>query len=384
MPPETPTAPSRKTSFKLAALTGAVLLAHVSLLYGTPVVISRPGTDTDAAPFSTRMIAAPTESPPTPLLTVASDTAPEPEATPLPVVPVAPTATSQSTALHNIVAPGPEPVHPDAPQPFAEFIEAPAAESPPRLTAPVGPVTLLAAADESKTLPSAAASPAPSRTAVATKAIVYTFPPPLHLKYTIKGEFKGVPVSLKGDLQWKQDGTAYDARLEVTHFLLGSRVQTSRGELGSQGLEPTRFGDKSRSERAAHFERSKGKITFSANTPDGALLPGTQDHLSVFFQLAAMLGGSPSSFPEGTTLPFEAVGPTSVESWVFKVGAPEKLTLPAGPVTAIKLARDAVGAYGTRGEVWLAPTMDYFPVRIRLTESNGDVMDLRWSETIAP
>jgi hypothetical protein len=375
--------PVRKSSTQLTALTALVLLAHGGLIYGTPLVLPRPGVEPDAAAFSTRSIAHTTEPTPQPLQPMARDAAPQPIVAPAPDVMAHPTAASSSAALLGDVDPGPETLIPDLPQPYPTFLEASAGESLARPAA-AGPGILLAAADETKTAPPAAPSPAPAKAAAPPKAQVYTFPSPLHLKYTIKGEIKGIPLNLKGDLQWKHDGTTYDARLEISHLLLGSRVQTSRGELGTQGLEPTRFGDKVRSERAAHFERSKGKVSFSANTPDSALLPGTQDHLSVFFQLAAMLGGAPASFPEGTLLPFEAVGPTSVESWVFKVGAVEKLALPAGPVTTIKLTRDAVGAYGTRGEVWLAPSMDHFPVRIRLTESNGDVMDLRWSETVAP
>ena len=206
----------------------------------------------------------------------------------------------------------------------------------------------------------------------------------MHLKYKINGEVKGFPYYVNGDLQWKQDGKTYDARMQVSHFLLGSRVQTSRGELGATGLEPIRFGDKVRSERAAHFERSKGKVSFSANSPDAPLVAGTQDQLSTLLQLGAMLGGSPASFPEGTLVPFESVGPESVESWIFKVGAQEKLTLPGGQVSAIKLVREAVGEYGTRGEVWLAPTMGYLPVRIRLIESNGNFIDQKWSDTVSP
>jgi hypothetical protein len=53
---------------------------------------------------------------------------------------------------------------------------------------------------------------------------------------------------------WTREGRSYDARLELG--LLGfSRVQTSKGVIGPRGLEPLRFGDKTRSEEAAHFQR---------------------------------------------------------------------------------------------------------------------------------
>jgi hypothetical protein len=135
---------------------------------------------------------------------------------------------------------------------------------------------------------------------------------------------------------------------------------------------------------AAHFERNKGKVSFSANTPDVPLLLGAQDHLSIFIQLAAMLGGDPDRFTEGVTVPFQAVGPRSSEWWVFKVGAAEALTLPGGSVKAVKLTRDPSGEYDSRVEVWLAPEMNFLPVRIRLSQPNGDFVEQLWSSTREP
>ncbi|MFZ3129156.1 MAG: DUF3108 domain-containing protein, partial [Rhodoferax sp.] len=206
----------------------------------------------------------------------------------------------------------------------------------------------------------------------------YAIPGSMQLQYDIRGETRGVPFSLNGNLNWQQDGSTYNARMEVSHFLLGARIQTSTGELTAHGLEPTRFGDKFRSEVAAHFERAKNKITFSANTPDAALLPGAQDQLSVLIQLASMLGGAPGDFPEGSHLTFQAVGPRSSETWVFTVGALEKLTLPNMELSAVKLWRNPSSEYGSKAEVWLAPGLAYMPVRIRITEASGDVADQRW------
>lgn len=387
MPLETPTTTARKTSAKLAALTGMVLLAHGGLLYGTPV--SLVSSTPESAAFSTRMISMPSAMPVapavqvpvprTPSLQTPPLVAPRPHAAVRPQfeAPAALQASGESAAEERTVAgPGPDPAVPE--NTYGAISQLLAADD---LKAAAAQVLLSAADEQPSTSP---AAPAPARAASAKSTQVFSFPPSIHLKYKTNGEVKGFAYYVNGDLQWKQDGKTYSARLEVSHFLLGSRVQTSRGELGATGLEPIRFGDKVRSERAAHFERSKGKVSFSANTPDAPLVPGTQDQLSTLLQLGAMLGGSPASFPEGTLVPFESVGPESVESWVFKVGPQEKLTLPGGQVSAIKLVREAVGDYGTRGEVWLAPSMGYLPVRIRLIESNGNFVDQKWSDTVTP
>lgn len=209
----------------------------------------------------------------------------------------------------------------------------------------------------------------------------FVIPPSARLKYAITGEVKGFPYHVNGELQWTQDGKHYDARMEISHFLLGSRVQTSTGELTAQGLEPTRFGDKVKSEVAAHFEREKGKITFSANTPDVPLLAGAQDQLSIFMQVASMLAGEPNGYPNGSTLAFQAVGPRSADSWVFTVGAMEQLNMPGGEISALRLWRDPAGEFDPKTEIWMAPELGYLPVRIRLTQRNGDFVDQQWRST---
>jgi len=340
-----------------------VVLLHWAVLQGLPMVMASFDGEADVdqpsniQPFVTRAIEAP-QPPPLP------QPAPPPATTPPRPQPAnqpgltsnpAPALTDIAQKATNTVAP--EPTVPPAPDPT------PPAEAPPVPPPPTQPAA---------GLPDAA------------MLVNYAIPGSVRLKYDIKGEVKGFPYFANGELLWLHDTKTYDARLEISHFLLGSRVQTSKGQLGGQGLEPMRFGDKVRSEVAAHFERSKGKVSFSANTPDAPLLPGAQDQLSVFLQLSAMLGGEPNRFAAGTDIPFQAVGPRSSEMWVFKVGELEKLTLPGGQVSAVHLSRAPVGEYDLRVEVWLAPTMAYLPVRLRLTQSNGDFVEQQWRDTQKP
>ena len=102
---------------------------------------------------------------------------------------------------------------------------------------------------------------------------------------------------------------------------------------------PTRFGDKGRSELAAHFQRDKGIISFSANSPDAPLLKGAQDRLSVVIQISTLLAGDPTRFPLGTMLSFQTVSQREAEVWHFLVEKEELLQLPFGEINAIKLNR---------------------------------------------
>jgi hypothetical protein len=215
----------------------------------------------------------------------------------------------------------------------------------------------------------------PHAASATTEATAFKPPQPALLKYDVKGTTRHLNYSAWAELLWRQDGQHYDARLEVGAFLLGSRVQTSSGNLGAEGLMPLRFGDKSRSELAAHFQRDKNIISFSANTPDVPLLKGAQDRLSVILQLSALLAADPTRYPAGTMLSFQTVSQREAEVWQFVVEKEENLQLPYGDLPSLKLNRNPRKAFDQRIELWLAPTLDYLPVRLRITNANGDAVD---------
>jgi hypothetical protein len=161
-------------------------------------------------------------------------------------------------------------------------------------------------------------------------------------------------------------------------------VVTSTGALTTTGLAPKRYGDKIRSETAAHFERDRGRVVFSANTPEAVLLPGAQDQLSVFLQLAAMLAAEPQRYPPGSTISMQTVGTRIAEPWTFTIDAAETLTLPGGEQQSLRLTRLPRREYDQKVEIWLAPALAYLPARIRITQSNGDFIDQQWRSTETP
>jgi len=209
-------------------------------------------------------------------------------------------------------------------------------------------------------------------------------PAPVRLKYDVLGEVKGFNYNVSGELLWTVNGDQYDAKLEIRAFLLGSRTQTSRGRLTAQGLEPKRFGDKVRSEVAAHFEYDQRQVIFSANTPRAELLPGAQDHLSVFVQLASWVQANPKGFAEGRVIELQAVGPRDAQPWRFTVQGMERLKLPGGDIDALKLTRPPARPFDLSAKVWLAPSLGYLPARIKLIQDNGDFVDQQWVSSSAP
>ena len=217
-----------------------------------------------------------------------------------------------------------------------------------------------------------------------TEVSAFKAPDSAKLKYQVNGQAKGLNYWASAELNWQQDGKDYEARLEVSAFLLGSRVQVSKGTIGAEGLMPTRFGDKTRSELAAHFQRDKGIVSFSANSPDAPLLKGAQDRLSVVLQLSSLLAADPTRFPLGTMLSFQTVSQREAEVWQFLVEKEELLQLPFGEINAIKLNRKPRREFDQQIELWFAPTLGYLPVRLRITNADGDFVDQLLSKAEKP
>ncbi len=232
--------------------------------------------------------------------------------------------------------------------------------------------------------PATATAPvAPPAAPAPAQAPQFAFPPPVVLNYDVVGLTDGQKNVVSAAITWKHDGMHYQASLVVTKFLLNLRQWTSKGQLTVEGLAPVRFGEKGwrRAEVAAHFVRDEGRVVFSANAAPVALLPGAQDHLSVFMQLASLWAGAPQRWNEGDVLTFQSIGPRQAETWTFIVSAPERISVPGGSMQAFKLTREASGEYSTKAELWLAPQLHYLPARIRLSEPNGNVLDMVWSDS---
>lgn len=213
---------------------------------------------------------------------------------------------------------------------------------------------------------------------------IVRLPDAYRLQYEVTGEAKHFPYRADAELLWQPSASSYQARLEIVVPFLGSRVQTSMGQVTAEGLAPERFGDKVKSEVAAHFERNKGIVSFSANTPDVALLPGAQDRLSVLLQLSGLLAGEPKRYTEGSSIAMQTIGPRDADTWHFLVGKVEDLNLPEGLHKARKLSRQPQHDYDLRVDVWLAADLAYLPVQLRLTQPNGDFVQLQLKSTVKP
>lgn len=388
--PETGQAPPRWRA--LLWITAGVLLVHVWLLAGSwPGWPAAPSTASPlgAAPLpdpARRQAVARDASPPATSVTISSvrwivpapqlqpdTTRPAPAARPRPARPV---------AAADADAPRPQPTPPANATPAhsdpsaATALPAPAETPASQAHSEAVPVDTPPAQAPDDTL--VAAAPRPGASTAAPHPLLPPASPPgaADLLYEVSGHAKGLRYSAQAHLRWRPNGTRYTAELELSALLVGSRVQTSSGHLNAQGLVPERFGDRRRStEKATHFDHAGQRIRYSSNAPDTPLVPGAQDRLSVFLQLAALFQAQPDGYPAGQMLRLQVAGTGDAQTWSFQVGPPETLALPAGSVNARRLTRPPRREFDSTVEIWLAPALQHLPVRIRITEHNGDMAD---------
>ena len=401
----------------LAALVAAVLGLHLVLLAGgLPLSLlaaepTRTPSVADAATTPTQAAPATAASPPRTSIPVRVSNVRwiVPAAEPLPVAAPIPTprkkavarvAPPPSSAEVTAVAPvqAPEPQAAPAP-PMVEAIEAAPAQAQPipaevdiTETAPPAPAepqpaseSPVAAAEEPTASDDdmllAAATPGQARKpATATVKLPPAQPPAsTRLLYDVTGSVKGIAYRAQGTLDWTVANDRYDARMEMRVMLLGSRSQTSTGRVGPAGLMPERFADKSRSEKATHFDAAQQRIRFSSNAPEVPLQPGAQDRLSLFMQIAGLLQARPQAYAAGQTIDMQVAGTGDAPLWRFQVGEESTIKLPAGEFKVRHLVRQPRKEFDSTVEMWLAPRLNHLPVRLRVTQSNGDVADQQLS-----
>lgn len=360
--------------WRLPVLTLLVVLAHAVLLGDVPQAFSlfaSKGAEPDAAQpvvrFVTRALPLePAVAPKPPRSKRSVQSQPQPGA--VPSLPASPDAADVPMLPSRTTAEPPTlPVMAQATEPAAVASEA---------------VAIAAAAPVADT----PAAPPTTTQAQAQSLDTVQLPPAVRLLYDGHGEERGfIKYTGSGEMVWEPDGAQYKARLEISTWGVRVRTWTSKGTLNAAGLAPLRFGDKPRgAELATHFQRDKNIISFSANNPDVPLQTGAQDKLSALLQLSAMVAGAPDRYAPGTTIRFQAADAHRAEPWNFRVGTTEPLDLPGGALAGLKLSKAPTVEFDQSIEVWLAPDMHYLPVRLRITEANGDFVDLLWRKTQKP
>ncbi|MCX7741987.1 MAG: DUF3108 domain-containing protein [Tepidimonas sp.] len=217
----------------------------------------------------------------------------------------------------------------------------------------------------------AAASPA-AAPSVATHA--WPWPRAAELLYDVEGQARGVGYHARATLQWQADGRHYDLALTLRALWL-QRSQHSHGELGPGGLRPRQFADRARRERTLSFAwgpDGAGQAQREDGSSSAAVPAGTQDRLSLFVQLGALLLRDGAAPGQRWTLPVAGWGGPAL--WTFEVGGTETLVLGGTPTSAVRVQRLGPGDE-VQITLWYQPTWAPLPVRVLLQETDGQRVD---------
>lgn len=224
--------------------------------------------------------------------------------------------------------------------------------------------------------PAAVAAQTASASAGKKDGEQFSLPPAADLRYdTFVNGMQNMP----GVISWISDGKNYDLIVSVPIPFVGKYSYQSHGHVDAFGLAPERYIEQrgSRGRDETRFDRSAKRITFT-RTPTALALPdGAQDRFSMVFQLASLVRGNPARYTPGVTRSFYVVDNDSGENWPVETLGTESVRVGETYVQALHFMRLPRHADDRRKiDVWLAPTLGYFPVRIMQTEPNGTQIEL--------
>ena len=375
----------RRAASALAGLAAAVLLAHLCLLSAVlQDSLGWGGDNSSLRRMEVTFVRELAQAMPLPVVAtaprlavgvaiaaapVAAASSPQAQRASEPVAPLAPLAPlplpEPERADVSVLAATPEPVV----APNTEPVTAAA-------TAPATPVSSSAPATPTIDVTRTAANPAISPEAAAA----FEWPPSTRLSYNLTGHYRG-PVQGSATVEWVKVGSRYQVHLEVSAGGLFSRRMSSEGDTTAQGLRPRRFEQVTKMifgtarVLAVAFDEQRVRL---ANGTEVPLPAGVQDTASQFVQMTWMFTLKPELLQVGRTVDIPLALPNRVETWTYEVLAREDLHTPAGvvPTLHVKPRRDARAGGDLTAETWVAPSLQYLPVRIVIRQDAETFVDL--------
>ena len=381
-----------KTPRPPGLLVLAVLALH--LVLGREVQRIQDGWSSDGAPpMPARMeVDFVRELPmqPPAAVQLAAEPAPPPPASPPPApaapppVPVAaadgamqtpevPEAASAPQAASAEPGPAPEPAAMDMPEISPEPPRENPREDPPQ--PPEQPAS-------APSLPVDAASAPPSDEPGAE------WPLSTRLSYQLVGNYRG-PVHGQAQVEWLRRGREYQVHLDVS---LGpsfapfvTRRMSSQGRLTPQGIAPQRYDEETRlifgDPRRAGVMFLSGEVQLG-NGQRQAVQSGAQDSASQFVQLTWLFKTGRAPLLAGHVVPFALVLPRRQYPWRYEVLGEEVLDTPLGPLSAWHVrptqpTQAQVSGMDLVAEVWLAPSLQFLPVRLLIRQDAQTYIDMK-------
>ncbi len=207
----------------------------------------------------------------------------------------------------------------------------------------------------------------------------FSLPPSVDLSYQIKARQKGFSISGDAQVSWRVADGKYTLHTDSRAMILGSLLANrSEGAIDAFGIAPAEFHEKRFRKEASTttFDRAAKTISFSESKVRYPILGGEQDRTSVPWQLVAVARAAPDKFVIGSEWTFFVAGRRDAEPWTFKVVKHETIRTALGEVAAVHIVkRPPPDSKDQQLDIWLAPSMEWFPVRLRFEDGEGEFVD---------
>jgi hypothetical protein len=262
------------------------------------------------------------------------------------------------------------------PPPAASAVPAPdrAADA---ASAPVMPV---AAAASSPAAPSSATDPA----SPISDEPGPEWPLSTRLSYAMTGSFRGGPIHGQAQVEWLRKGAAYQVHLDVSagpsFAPFFTRRISSQGALTPDGIAPQRYDEEEKrllldgSRASVFFLGAEVQLAHGVRQP---LARGAQDSASQFVQLTWLFLTGREALDVGRRVEFPLVLPRRQYAWQYEVVGEAVVDTPMGPLASwhLRPTQPVVGG-DLAAELWVAPALQYLPVRLLIRQSAETVIDL--------
>lgn len=212
----------------------------------------------------------------------------------------------------------------------------------------------------------------------------FEWPPSTRLSYRLDGNYRG-PVEGQAQVEWLRSGTRYQVYMDLSigpaFAPLMSRRVSSEGDITPEGLRPRRYDEET---RIVLRDPRRLVIWLDADRvrlPDGSELPrpaGVQDSASQFVHLTWLFTMQPALLQPGVSIEMPLALPRRMQTWTYDVLGAETLATPAGAVQAlhVKPRRAPRPGGDLTAEIWVAPSLQYLPVRILIRQDAETYLDL--------
>lgn len=208
-------------------------------------------------------------------------------------------------------------------------------------------------------------------------------PPSVELKYNVKALQKGQNYHGSGKITWQSAGGSYTIDGEAGALFITVLDFKSEGEINGFGVAPVTYTQKRFRKPATitTFHRELNTINFSSSNNSYPRTGGEQDRASVVWQLASIARGDTAQFSPGVVIDLFVAGPTDAETWRMQVIGQEQITVGSSDLNAWHIIRvPQPGSHEQRLDIWLAPQEQWYPVKLRFTETDGDYLDMSLSK----